>query len=251
VDIRRRNEGNAMARDRSTHLHFGNRPAPLVDPRQAELQERQRRLERSLAVPPGRRGLDFATYRDLSDQAAQNVCASAMVGQITGRIPGDLKKIQQRIEYHETQGTLRAYVLQHPDEIVAVLCGNTKRSLSMLISALDGPRDAYLQTLKNLLIADLKPSSRGGEYLDLYNAITELMCASFNYLAACAPQAPASPVTQSDLCKQVRVRAEKFYGVLQEILANGSEFEEVRREGVITEATMQQLRQGQERERIV
>ena len=238
----------AMRRGES-HLYFNRRPAPVVDAREVELQERQRRLERSLAVSPSRRGLDFKTFRELSDHATQNVRASAMVGEITGRIPADIRKILERIERHEDQGTLRKFVLDNHDDVIAVLCGNTKRSLSTLISALNDPRDAYLQSLKNLLIADLKPSSRGGAYLDLYNAITELMCASYNYLAACAPQAPAAPVTQSDLCKQVRTRAEKFYGVPTEIITDEADHTPEPPKGIITEATMQSRRI--ERERIV
>ena len=234
-----------MARDRQSHLYFGRQPAAPPQPRPPESQERQRRLERGLAASPAARGLDLESYRELSDTATQNVRVCAMVGQVTGRAPAELKKIQQRIELHEAEGTLRQYVLDHPDEAIAALCANTKRSLSMLTSSLEGPRNGYLQSLKNLLITDLKPTSRDGEYLDLYNAITELMCASYNYLGACDARAGTSPITQTDLCRQVRLRAEHFYEVLRDILHEPGESTGVERAGVITEASMQRLREGQ------
>jgi len=238
-----------MARDRHSHLHFSRAPAPPTEVPAGEWQERHWELERSLTRSFARQGLDFSTYRDLSNRATQNVRVCATVGQVTGRVPGDLKKIQERIERHEAQGTLRRYVLRHPDEVVAVLCGNTKRSLSILISSLDGPRDAYLQALKNLLLADLKPSARGGPYLDLYNAINALIHASYNYLYACSPDSPSLPSMQSDLCRQLRVRAEEFYTVLCAILnepdpqaeSNGSP------KAAITEATMQREHSTQPR----
>lgn len=233
-----------MARDRQSHLYFQRRPAAVPEPAGTEWQERQQRLSRSLAVSPATRGLDFDTYRKLSDRATQNVRACAMVGQVTGRAPAELKRIQAHIEHHEAEGSLRQYVLDHPADTVAALCANTKRSLSIIISALDGPHDAYLQSLKNLLIADLKPTSQGGEYLDLYNAITELMCASYNYLSSCDPDSRTSPITQADLCQQVHARAGHFYDVLQGILAEAGTAAPTGSSSAITEASMRRLREG-------
>lgn len=245
-----------MATRRESHLYYGRTATVPATPRDAERTEAQRRLERGLTAPPGARGLDFPTYRELAAAASRNVEACATVGRVTRRAPADLRKLQERIEYHEANGTLRGYVLDHPDEVVAALCGSTKRALSILISVLDEPRVAYLQTLKNLLIADMKPSSRTGAYLDLYNAITELMCASYTYLSATSPHAEPSPVTQVDLCRQVHARAEKFYTVLASILAGAYAEDEVLERpasgpAVITEATMRTRRQSLERDPLV
>jgi len=238
-----------MASKRESHLFFARKPAPAPERPQGDTARRGGRLDRGERPKTIRRGIDFGAFQELTAQASEQVQTSATIGRITGRVPTDLRKIQQRMEYHEAHGTLRPYVLEHADEVIALLCGNTKRALSIVMSALDEPRVAYLQTLKNLLLADLKPSAHGGPYLDLYLAITDLMGASYNYLAACGPQSTATLSTQTDLCMQVRARAEQFYRLLATILVGqeASAGLPAAPPGVITEASMELRRAARPR----
>ena len=52
----------------------------------------------------------------------------------------------------------------------------------------------------------------------MYNAITELLCASFYFLAMCQTDDRSSSISQADLADVLHSRAENFYGVMKHLL---------------------------------
>jgi hypothetical protein len=193
-------------------LHYGGGKRPEGTPPTA------------VVTPPTARGLDYDKHRAVATDITAVTKAKSQVSRVTGLPAAKITEAVKAIDDHASDGRLKDYFLDNPKEIQAGLCMDTNKTVGLLLDMLDGPDTAHLQALKNLLLADFTPPSTEGAYLDTYNAVAELLCASFRFLESCKGVGQVG-TGQDGNCHVLKSRAENMYNVIKDCLQKNYEFE--------------------------
>ncbi len=198
--------------------------------------------------------MDYRVYEHLTREAAEAaVQASVVLSGVTKKTPRELRQIYEKLDKRSTEGRLQSFILKNPEATAAALSADTKRTLSTVLQVLEESNMAHLASLKNLLITDMPAASSTGAYGELYETITQLVCASYHFLTSCATKERGANLTQEDLGNILHEKSRQFTDILCTVLEGGYEDEEetLHREEstgpAITEESMDEYRLSRRR----